>query len=86
MRSPEVELATRRPFVLGVGWGLLALLAPNGPAWAADKKLIRIGVTKIVAHPALDAAETLTAAGLAPATRPLRALLGQILQGRAEAA
>ncbi|MFO1263315.1 MAG: ABC transporter substrate-binding protein [Rhodoferax sp.] len=57
MRSPEVELATRRPFVLGVGWGLLALLAPNGPAWAADKKLIRIGVTKIVAHPALDAAE-----------------------------
>ena len=31
-------------------------------------------------------AETLTAAGLAPATRPLRALLGQILQGRAEAA
>lgn len=68
MRSPEVELATRRPFLVGVGMGLLAWLTSLGSARAADKKVTRIGVTKIVAHPALDAAEkgfevALTSAG-----------------------
>lgn len=57
MRSSEVELFKRRPFVLVAGWSLVALAAVSSPTWAADKKMTRIGVTKIVAHPALDAAE-----------------------------
>lgn len=64
---------TRAKVVLGRGlvWMTLPLLLVSltpGPAWSADPPMVRIGVTKIVSHAALDADEkgfeaALTSAG-----------------------
>lgn len=59
MRRSPVVPGRRRSFCAGAGGCLLAALAlAHGAVGAAEaKKTVRIGVTKIVGHPALDAAE-----------------------------